>query len=75
MQTGGYYTNAIDIGGASGVFSTSGSANIVAGDNTHGKRNNMIHFRNGYVTPTGATIAPRAFGALLCAYLGQPDMA
>lgn len=34
-----------------------------------------VEFLLSNVIPVSASIAPRSFGALLCAYLGQPDMA
>ena len=61
----------------SGVFSTpgrlTGQAFVVGGDPATGEIT-TVTIDNARVVPVGAANKPRAWGALACAYLGQPAL-
>jgi len=61
---------AWDIDGSpTGPFYASGSGWVIVGGN--GQRD-RYHMASSRVVPTGLAFAPRRWGALACAYLGQP---
>ena len=43
------------------------------GTGTSGREGNLA-FNSAWQLPTGAAIAPRRFGVLACAYMGQPAL-
>lgn len=72
FQTGGSGSNSIDIASANGVFYRSGAGYYVDNDPPEKQRNNCVTHDNFRVVPTGAANIPRSWGALVCAYFGQP---
>ena len=63
-------THGNNLGRATGVFRWQGNYQGALGSNTGGEA--YAEFMASLVVPTGAANKPRGWGALACAYLGQP---